>query len=253
MLIHRLLPLLGVLSFVAGSFDLQSANAAVYLSAQAYCQESYYFAREYGSDIPDFVPTKSLDKSGGLIGFSNMKSTIYVVTRGSHTISEFIRDNEHETEMKPYNKCEGCKVHGPLYRAEKEGILPIKEEVSRLKAVYPNYKLVVTGHGVGGSLATLTAIDLSYEGFAPISLMTFGAPKVGNEQFAQFAVDVLPHVYRITHSRDIGPHVSESQEYSHLPGTYRQCSTNCVISSLLNDRGVLRERAGRAPTLRGRS
>lgn len=45
------------------------------------------------------------------------------------------------------------------------------------------YPIVCIGHGIGGALATLYALDLAVQGI-PVDLHTFGAPRVGDQTFA---------------------------------------------------------------------
>lgn len=53
-----------------------------------------------------------------------------------------------------------------------------------LKSYSPTYKLIVTGHSLGGAAATLFAYDAYFnQNFAKISLITFGSPRVGDTDF----------------------------------------------------------------------
>lgn len=63
-----------------------------------------------------------------------------------------------------------------------------------------NYKLVITGHSLGGALAVHAATDLVYSGLRPVhKVYTFGQPRVGNKQFDQFLKSKVQDVYRVTH------------------------------------------------------
>jgi len=55
---------------------------------------------------------------------------------------------------------------------------------------HPNYKLVASGHSLGGALASLAAITLK-QNFpsAPLKLYSYGQPRVGNINYADFVND----------------------------------------------------------------
>jgi len=67
------------------------------------------------------------------------------------------------------------------------------------------WNVVLTGHSMGGAIATLLALHLSLRApFSPryLSVYTQGGPRVGNAQFAQFVAEQVPAVYRIVNRYD---------------------------------------------------
>ncbi|KAI8897178.1 Alpha/Beta hydrolase protein [Globomyces pollinis-pini] len=102
-----------------------------------------------------------------------------------------------------------AKVHAGF----EKGYLSIRTEIQRcvqsLAVKYPTYKIIFTGHSLGGALATMAAADF-VENFGVsygdrISLYTYGQPRVGNREWAEY-VQKLPfasRMYRIQHRRDI--------------------------------------------------
>lgn len=71
---------------------------------------------------------------------------------------------------------------------------------------HPNEKLLLTGHSLGGAGATLLGSELATRGVAPaqFSVITFGAPAVGNGAFARQVGDRLP-LERVVTSLDPVP------------------------------------------------
>jgi hypothetical protein len=65
---------------------------------------------------------------------------------------------------------------------------------------------LVVGHSLGGAVATLAAAYLRAGGI-PTELYTYGAPRVGNEEFANFVSRQAGGHYRITHGADPVPKV----------------------------------------------
>ena len=67
-------------------------------------------------------------------------------------------------------------------------------------------RLLLTGHSLGGAVATIVGQRLIDFGFAPdrLQVITFGAPAVGNTPFAQMYGDRLDLI-RVTNSEDPVP------------------------------------------------
>jgi hypothetical protein len=67
--------------------------------------------------------------------------------------------------------------------------------------------IFVTGHSKGGALATLAARRLAAAGVTPSGVMTFGAPRAGDEAFAaDYGARVDRH-WRFEHQDDVVPHL----------------------------------------------
>lgn len=58
---------------------------------------------------------------------------------------------------------------------------------------YPNAKLVLTGHSLGGAVATLAAIDFAHKNIHVDRTIVFGAPRVGNARFAEYGASKIPN------------------------------------------------------------
>jgi putative lipase involved disintegration of autophagic bodies len=59
--------------------------------------------------------------------------------------------------MVAYN-CPNCKIHEGFYNSYKSVSGKVDDKVSQLITKYPDAKIVITGHSLGGALATITAI-----------------------------------------------------------------------------------------------
>jgi len=81
--------------------------------------------------------------------------------------------------------------------------MDILARVSAHMHAHPNSKVLVTGHSRGGAMATLAALDLAKDG-VKTDLITFGAPRVGNTQFSQYADKTLKGLnMRVTYKDDV--------------------------------------------------
>lgn len=68
--------------------------------------------------------------------------------------------------------------------------------------------IMVTGHSMGGAMATFCALDLSANfGLKNIEVFTFGQPRVGNYGFSVYYNKYVPLTIRVTHANDIVPHL----------------------------------------------
>jgi putative lipase involved disintegration of autophagic bodies len=56
--------------------------------------------------------------------------------------------------------CPSCRVHSGFYFAWQSVESTIEEELEEQFALYPDYGLLVTGHSMGGALATLLVLTL---------------------------------------------------------------------------------------------
>ena len=78
------------------------------------------------------------------------------------------------------------------------------DQVTQLRAQYPNYELFVTGHSLGAAQAALCAIDLAVSFNTTVTLYNMGEPRVGNKAFSTYFNQQVPNTYRIVHDNDIG-------------------------------------------------
>jgi predicted lipase len=94
---------------------------------------------------------------------------------------------------------------------------------------YPNYKIVATGHSLGGALASLAAGVLRSQG-KTVDLYTYGAPKIGLESLSQYLSDTtLGNTYRVTHKGDPVPKLPPALlGYRHISPEYYVTSANDV-------------------------
>lgn len=158
---------------------------AQYLTAEHYPGES--FSRD--------VPIAFVATSG---------SAIYVVFRGTKTISEWISDATF-TQV-PYAPVPGGgRTETGFTRIYETIDAAIIDEVNGLADAGPYTTLYVTGHSLGASLATLAAPELARATrfTAPI-LYNFASPRTGDPEFASL-VDALPTSWRVANTNDEVP------------------------------------------------
>ncbi|CAM9523218.1 unnamed protein product [Ascophyllum nodosum] len=123
----------------------------------------------------------------------------------------------------------------------------MRETIKKLyNEVGKNRKLYVTGHSLGGALATLAAARLHYSDNVDVSAMyTFGSPRVFNRQIAAFfdcsdncGTALKEKYFRCRNNNDVVPRVPFTPPYKHV-GTeiyldrFGQLSTYSLSDRLL--------------------
>eukprot|EP00798_Chlamydomonas_sp_ICE-L_P010792 gene10791-16939_t len=86
------------------------------------------------------------------------------------------------------------------------------------------WKVYVTGHSLGGALATVCAYELAdrtspYSKAQNIAMYSYGAPRVGNKLFAEKFDSMIPDSWRIMNPKDIIPTVPRLMGYTHVKHT----------------------------------
>eukprot|EP00746_Dinoflagellata_sp_MGD_P019562 gnl/MRDRNA2_/MRDRNA2_145478_c0_seq1.p1 gnl/MRDRNA2_/MRDRNA2_145478_c0~~gnl/MRDRNA2_/MRDRNA2_145478_c0_seq1.p1 ORF type:complete len:450 (+),score=79.18 gnl/MRDRNA2_/MRDRNA2_145478_c0_seq1:50-1399(+) len=116
-------------------------------------------------------------------------------------------DGKNHVYDSPCQDLSTIQVHAGFNDASTEllsVILPtLKTKVNDLK------KVGLTGHSLGGALATLTAVKLKVMGVEDVNVVTFGCPKVGNEDFKALyeKLGLQSCTARFVHDMDPVPHL----------------------------------------------
>ncbi|RYP75712.1 hypothetical protein DL771_002199 [Monosporascus sp. 5C6A] len=168
--------------------------------------------------------TKRINNIGtntqGFIARDDAAKEVILAFRGTSAIQDFVIDLSED--LVPFNtigvtNCEGCMAHEGFLRAwnsvAQESIDGVKAEL----AANPGYKVTVTGHSLGGSLASLATLSMLGSGI-DVTTFTFGQPRTGNQAYADFVDQQAPQgkMFRITHANDGVPQVmSTSDGYRH--------------------------------------
>ncbi|MEE9205049.1 MAG: lipase family protein [Nitrospirales bacterium] len=107
-----------------------------------------------------------------------------------------------------------CAVHRGFYLAYHAVRDAIVKEV---KALSPSH-IYVTGHSLGGALATLGVLDLQLEfPSLGVSMYNFGSPRVGERMFAMFYNRIVHDSHRVVLPGDAVPLVPPQElSYHHV-------------------------------------
>jgi predicted lipase len=169
-------PLFILLSVLCGSFSLkynlrpdqlpllELANTSLWLASSAYCPSFSYLNRTYIGASEGFTPYMSFydekTDTNGYVGLNHDKKKIFVVFRGSHTIANWI--SNIDTWLSIYGYCNLCFVHDGFYNAAKSVWNTIDDDLKSLRVNYSDYRIVFTGHSLGGVSIVLSLISFLF-------------------------------------------------------------------------------------------
>jgi hypothetical protein len=124
-----------------------------------------------------------------------------------------------------------CRVHAGFKKIQNEMFSMIQPDWM-YRYINSTKEVCITGHSLGGALATIHAFRLRYFIQNRIVLTTFGSPRVGNDGFSRHMLNIIDKSYRYVNGYDIIPHVPPSnylymhiqREYWYINNTIHLCS-----------------------------
>lgn len=154
------------------------------------------------------------------VGVNPSKKTIIVAYRGTKDVKQLVEEALVSLAFPKQPFEAGGLVQMYFYNAQLKLYNKIKYHVMALKSRYPDYRMLILGHSLGGAMASLASASFIYENVTQsdrLTLYTFGMPRVGNQQYARAHDRLVPNSYRLVHYRDI---------VVHLPMCGSLCSTH---------------------------
>ncbi|KAL9612996.1 MAG: hypothetical protein Q9167_002429 [Letrouitia subvulpina] len=183
--------------------------------------------------VIEFENSRRTDVTGYL-AIDTTKSLIVLSFRGSHSLPNWIT-NIRFLPINTPNICPTCSVSRGFYESWTEAKPSVLAALNRTQASYPSYKLIVTGHSLGGAIAAIAAAEIRNLG-TNADLYTYGQPRIGEAEVSQFITDQNKGGnYRVTHTNDLVPKlpgqgfpVSPVFNFKHISPEYFITSPNDV-------------------------
>ncbi len=139
---------------------------------------------------------------------------IVVSTKGTKSWKDVLQDAKFELVEVKFGdrKVRMEKGFYEDYEALRDRIV---EEVRILASRLKDPKVLVTGHSLGGAIASGLATDLGTRDLRP-DVWTFGSPRPGDASFMRLFNEVVGESWRIVHLRDLVPGVPKGFGYQHV-------------------------------------
>ncbi len=152
----------------------------------------------------------------------------FLVFKGSSSVADYLVD----LDIKEIGMIDDVKVHKGFYTLLKENSKDIISNTSKYNINF------ITGHSLGGALALLYGSVYEYKKF----IVSFGAPKVGNELFYKHYCDKRYNI-RFVNKSDIVPSLPISLlgrlEYTHQKGSRISIGHKGYIRHPLRDHSIV--------------
>lgn len=180
------------------------------------------------------------------VGWDNTLKSIVIAFRGT-TFKDSDGNidlnnimNDINLSLVSTNLCSDCKVHSGFSTSYESIDYQLKETLRKYFIGSYYGGLIFTGHSYGGALASLASMKLfNTPSFSKSSIITFGKPRVGNEEYTKFFnSSIFGKNYRVTFKNDPVVNVPlKSQSYLH-EGTeihFSEAEFSYVIGELNKD------------------
>ena len=212
------------------------------MSFASYCGDGVapnftcYWCRKVAANI-SLVGTFG-EASGSSFGFVALYNyeTIVIVYRGTDNLAGWIRDAEFTQTQLAFGAPDGARVHKGFYdivSGDHGDILTLYNQA--LAKCGPQCGVVLTGHSLGASLATLEALFLAKDAdISNLRIVNFGSPRLFNPAASAWVLSNesalgIASVLRITSTKDPVPHLPPHnfiEEYQHLPSELWETSNS---------------------------
>jgi Lipase (class 3) len=183
----------------------------------------------YGNDLAtDINPGRALDiVSFGFVA-QDPAGNVVIAIRGTEGIKEWVQDAKFLAVRCPFLAGAGLTEDG--FTAVYESLRIAQDPTSKrlvdalpgLPFLRPVASLVITGHSLGGALATLLALDVAANTAlgTNLSAWTFASPRTGDPSFADTYNQVVPNTVRIANRMDLVPKLPLPPLYQHVLGIF---------------------------------
>ncbi|KAF2458542.1 Alpha/Beta hydrolase protein [Lineolata rhizophorae] len=160
----------------------------------------------------------------GYVAVDHTNCLIVVAFRGSRSVRNFLADINFV--QVPTDICATCTAHKGFWVSWLEARDGVLDAVEGAADENPSYKVVAVGHSLGGAIASFAAAQLRNDGY-DTALYTYGSPRIGGSEIADFITNQPGGNYRVTHYNDPVPRLPPALVgYRHIGPEYYIKSKN---------------------------
>jgi Lipase (class 3) len=183
----------------------------------------------YANDLStDMNPERGNNRvSIGLVWQANGTGDVVITIRGTAGIEEWIHDAEFLSVTCPFLAGAGNTEDGftAMYESIRTSVAPGALTVTQALATLPfapaATSITISGHSLGGALATLLALDVAANtSFKQPIVYTYASPRTGDTAFANTYNQVITNSFRIANRVDLVPKLPLPPVYDHVNALY---------------------------------
>ncbi|CAD5222630.1 unnamed protein product [Bursaphelenchus xylophilus] len=141
------------------------------------------------------------------IAVNHEDKALMISFRGStsaYQVYHVVYDTLRKKEVDAFN---GTKIGYYFYHAfDQMWNKGMKKDFERYEKQFKEYQIWITGHSLGGALASLLAASIVFnypQHSERVVLYTYGEPRVGNKKFADFLDSNVKNSFRVIHNKDL--------------------------------------------------
>ncbi|KAL4479617.1 hypothetical protein ABPG72_004213 [Tetrahymena utriculariae] len=186
------------------------ANPGIKISPTALLQNNDILSYCYNDHIENALEKNCSQKK---LIFNKQKKFFITQKQVIAALKPFKPENVEMTFPVEFFDCDGCQIHIG-FRDHAQSIQDhINLCVKNILVQNVLSKVIITSHLQGGAIATLVSIELlkQLKANGQIIIYTFGAPKIGNQNFVEYLNKLIPNSYRVVNYYDSVPHLSFKQ------------------------------------------
>uniref|UniRef100_A0AC35UC31 Lipase_3 domain-containing protein n=1 Tax=Rhabditophanes sp. KR3021 TaxID=114890 RepID=A0AC35UC31_9BILA len=150
------------------------------------------------------------DKCTGIYVTLESYNTTIIAFRGTEKFDQYLEQLKASFQN-PQDYTESGVAHGKISSYYlRAGDMTYDNFLSASIAANPlQQNIIITGHSLGGALAIMTGLNLLKRNLVlpdNLKVITFGEPRIGDYEFAQYVQSRLNYLFRVVHYHDIIPH-----------------------------------------------
>jgi predicted lipase len=138
----------------------------------------------------------------GYVAVDDTNRLVVVSFRGSQSFDNWMTNLQFD--LVKTDICTGCTAHRGFWQSWVDSRTEVLAAIKGAAKTHPGYKLVTTGHSLGGAIATIAAAQLRKDGY-DTALYSFGAPRIAGTKLSDFITKQPGGNYRVTHWNDPVP------------------------------------------------
>ncbi len=222
---------------------------ALALKCARLCQEIYRdFSGLRFSDYPNIDPVFVESQDNGFtdtqVAILNETNSdrLYVVFRGSDKSIDWINNFQFRQQIYPYGD---GNSEVQFHRGFMMAYFAVRQPLLEAMEKFVGQQVIVTGHSLGGALATIAALDIQYnlgnQRDLDFEVYTYGAPRVGNRAMVTSYNGRLPNTNRFIYGWDVVTRVPRTwQGFDHVETAHTLGSrwTWKVLSRRFSDHSI---------------